>query len=136
MGASTRAVAPFLDARWVDAAARLPRHDKLGSRFHRRLVAECDPRLLEYPLAGEERVLPAPRLLYWLRKPGAVGYDTFGAATRLPEFEELIRDSPLLDQFATRKQRVRVLATHDEASLDLLLTLHFAAEAAAAASPA
>lgn len=123
-------VSPFLEPRWIRAAGHLRRTDKMGSRFHRRAIAENAPRLLEYPVHAEERVAPRPTPLYWLRRSREVGYDVFAEVIDLPHTREILLDSTLLDEFGPRSERERVMRERHVESIEFLLTLHFAAEAA------
>lgn len=110
--------APFLDARWVLAAARLPRARKLGSAWHRSAIARFAPALL-----------PAPH-----RRAGAVvGYSPFARVLGDPGVQERIRRSPLLERFASERERDAAVDAGDHASMELLFTLEAAASAAARA---
>jgi hypothetical protein len=119
---------PFLDWRWIHTAAGLPRRAKLGGTFHRALIARCAPALMRYPLGRERKLGRRPPRLYWL---GAAHAPTgrFGSVLELPATREVLMDSPHLDAFATRAEREAVTRHGDLWESDLLMTLHFAAEA-------
>lgn len=119
---------PFLDARWALAAARLPRSAKLGSAFHRHVIARLAPNLLQYRTARETPLRPTPPRGYWLRRYDAIGYSPFADVTQRADTAATVIESSGLDRFASRSEREAIVATRDSASIDLLLTLHFAAQ--------
>jgi len=133
--ANTRAVSPFLDSRMLRVGAGLPRRERLGSQFHRRLIRANTPRLAEYPIHGEPTMLAAPRPLYWMRRPREIGYGVFEDVLRLPAAREILHESPRLDLFLSRRDRQRLLSHRRPAAEELMLTLHYAASAAAAVGP-
>ncbi|MFF3014526.1 asparagine synthase-related protein [Streptomyces sp. NPDC057939] len=95
IGTCARWRVPLLDPAWSDAVQRLPRHWKLGDRWHRWAIDRLHPELLRYP---EERWgatttrRPPPR--YWLRGPGLP--DTPFYADQVP----LRTESPLMAELA------------------------------------
>lgn len=113
--------APMLDARWVLAAARLPRARKLGDAWHRAAIARLAPRL------------PDPRRT---RRAATVGYSPFAQVLEDPGMQERIRRSPRLERFASEAERDAMVDARDRASMELMLTLDAAATAAGAAQPA
>lgn len=121
--------APFLDARWSLAVARLPRHWKLEGRLHRVAIARLAPELLRHPFGG---ATPAPRR----GRDTRVAYGPFDRVLRDRATLERIRWSPYLDQLADDDARVHAIETADRSLLELLLTLHEAGEAARAPQPA
>ena len=120
---------PFLDARFVRAAAGLPRSWKMNSRFHRYSIRRNCARLADFP-TDESGISMSrqERKFYWLHKSTAVGYDAFGSMLALPETKALILDSPFLEQFLPRAIREQSLMAKASPLLGLLITLHFAAE--------
>lgn len=123
-------VSPFLDARWIRVVGRLPRREKLGSRLHRRIVAENAPSLLRYPVHAEGRMTAVPPRLYWLKRSNEIGFGAFGEVLRLGATRELLLDGSHLDAWFPRPLRERALVEGHAEAIELLLTLHFAAEAA------
>ncbi len=121
---------PFLDARWIRAAGHLRRADKLGSRLHRRIIADNAPGLLRYPVHAEPEMAREPPPLYWRRRSPEVSYNVFGEVIRLPAVRDLVVESRALDDLGPRAERERVFDHAHAESIELLLTLHFAAEAA------
>ncbi len=115
--------APFLDARWSLAAARLPRRWKLEGRLHRVAIARLAPDLLRHPFGG---ATPAPRR----GRDTRVDYGPFDRVLRDPATLERIRWSPHLGHLADDDARVHAIETGDRSLLELLLTLHEAGEAA------
>lgn len=129
-------VSPFLDARWMSVVARLPRRDKLGSRLHRRIVATNTPSLLRYPVHAEAAMAEEPPRLYWLKRANEVGFGAFGDVLRLASTRELLLDGSFLDALCPRPLRERALEEGHSDIIELLLTLHFAAEAAVSTTKA
>jgi hypothetical protein len=132
---SVRCAAPYLDARWVGAAARLPTVDCRYESFHRTFIHELHPELAALPTEREPSVA---RRLPW---PGqrrkslrvsreAPSYSPFRRVLELPACQALLLESEDLDSHATREQRARALERRDVATCNLLLTLHFAGAAA------
>jgi hypothetical protein len=129
--ASTATASPFVESDWLRVATRLPRRYKLGRRFHRHVVRTLTPELAEFPIYGRPRVEAAPsRFVCSATLPSETGYSPFAEVAARPESQEVLVESPLLDELATRAERERIAATQDRASMNLLLTLHFAAATA------
>lgn len=65
-------VTPFFSKSWGDEIRRLPRHWKLGSRFHRASLARLDKRLMEFPeeWAPNGATGAHVSLRYWLQSNG------------------------------------------------------------------
>jgi hypothetical protein len=119
---------PFLDTRWVAAAATLPRRQKLGSAWHRKLVASTSPGLLGHPTSREKRMHQRPPRLARMRPaPPTRDYSVFGEVVASPETREVLGDSEHLDQFCRREARLAFRGAGDTQSISLLLTLHHAA---------
>ncbi|MBS1805752.1 MAG: hypothetical protein JST28_20615 [Acidobacteria bacterium] len=58
---------PFLNPRWISAVKRMPRHWKMGNKWHRYAISRLCPRLLSFPYdAGGVPMLNSPGLGYWL----------------------------------------------------------------------
>ncbi|MFF4319627.1 asparagine synthase-related protein [Streptomyces sp. NPDC001568] len=95
IGTCARWRVPLLDPHWSDAVQRLPRHWKLGDRWHRWATDRLHPALLRYP---EERYGPTtsrrPPPRYWLRGPCPP--DTPFYADQVP----LRTESPLMAELA------------------------------------
>ncbi|MBJ7521945.1 MAG: hypothetical protein JHC84_19755 [Solirubrobacteraceae bacterium] len=123
--------APFLDARWTLAAARLPRRRKLGGALHRATIARLAPRLLEHPHAGEAHLQATPPRGGWLHRDHSVGTSPFAQVLADSEVQERIRRSPHLDRFAGAEERDDIVDRADRVAMELLLTLDAAAEQAA-----
>ena len=118
---------PFLDARWLGSAARLPRKWKLGSRWHREAIFRLCPELLDFPVtAGAARMSRRPPSFYWLRRPRGIGYSPFRAVIENPGVREMVRDSSALDRFADRRSREDLLSSGGVRAAEFLLTMHFA----------
>src|SRR5262249_36577096 len=66
--ASFPTMSPFLDARFIRAAARLPRHQKLADRTHRAVIGKLQPALLDFPTDETGRPMRnAPNGFYFLK---------------------------------------------------------------------
>lgn len=122
---------PFLDSRWALAAAALPRRRKLGGALHRATIARLAPQLLHHPSGAEPRLQPVPPRGGWLRRAHEVGTSPFAQVLADPEIRETIRRSPHLDRFASAAERDAMVTGDDAAGMELMLTLHAAAQAAA-----
>lgn len=112
---------PFLDDRWIRAAARLTRPLKRGDYFH----AEATRRL-----APQLNALPYNTLVGGGQGPA---YHPFAEVGRLAETEDIIVHSKALDCWATSAERRAILADRACDQLEersLWLTLHFAATTA------
>lgn len=125
------AATPFLDSRWALAAASLPRRRKLGGALHRATIARLAPQLMHHPSGAEPRLQPVPPRGGWLRRAHEVGTSPFAQVLADPEIRETIRRSPHLDRFASAPERDAMVTGDDDAGMELMLTLHAAAEAAA-----
>lgn len=113
---------PFLDARWLRAIAFLGRRWKVGSAYHVEATRLLKPLLAEQP--------------YNRLPQGGQGssYHPFSALSKSDRLMELLVESPHLDQWASRQQRLVCLndsACNQEEERNLWLTLHFAALAQA-----
>lgn len=111
---------PFLDARWMRAAAAMGRRFKRANRFHRESIQRLHPALAEIPFN---------------REPGGGAgrsYSPFPALAKDAATAELIADSPHLDQWASRSRRLAILGDPRCDPVEergFWLTLHFAAGA-------
>ncbi|MBJ7331740.1 MAG: hypothetical protein JHC95_17730 [Solirubrobacteraceae bacterium] len=138
LAAATMPVAsPFLDARWALAAARLPRDRKLGDAFHRAAIGRLAPELLRHPTATASRMRVTAPPGAWLRSaPPDMSYSPFDTVVTSAAAGEIVRDSPWLDRFADPAERAAIALSNDRWATELLLTLHFAGEHAAAVDAA
>jgi len=129
--ASGRPRSPFLDWRWIEAAAALPREDKLEARHHRDLLHRLYPALSRFPLGDEACVVRSPRPAAWLRSSTrlSVGYSPLAEVLELREAKDRMVDCPGLDAVIPRRLRERALVDGDATAKDLLLTLSFVVEA-------
>ncbi len=118
---------PFLDYRFMEMAEELPRHERLNSRTHRKLIASLVPRLGDYPVANDGIAMnQLDHVLYWRRHQPVTGYSVFSELANLDDFKELIMDSPHLDRFMPFESRLIALKDRRFAILGFLLSLHFA----------
>lgn len=113
---------PFLDDGWISAVARMTRRLKRGSYFHAESTRRLRPELAEFP--------------YNQLANGRQGssYHPFADLCMTSEITELIADSSHLDAFASRSERLKVLADarcNQMEERNLWLTLHFASQPAA-----
>jgi asparagine synthase len=122
---------PFLDARWLSAARRLRRREKLGSNYHRSVISRNEERLMRYPIQGESPVRERAPAGYWRGHEAEDDYHAFGRFARSPEVVELVRESPHVAPFT---EGAELSGDSSLALIDLLITLHFAGEAGAAAA--
>ncbi|MGH9440708.1 MAG: hypothetical protein ACRD16_00375 [Thermoanaerobaculia bacterium] len=126
-------LSPFLDSRWIRSVAAMPRRWKLGSRYHREAIACLFPELLDFPMASAglemsgRKLDRKPPFLSWMRRPAPVGYSPFPEIAGDSGLRETLRDSELLDRFADRASRARLLETGGSRAVDVLLTLHLVA---------
>jgi asparagine synthase (glutamine-hydrolysing) len=122
-----RTFSPFLDGRFLQLARRLPRKWKLNSRLHRTLIERFCPKLLDYPVAADGIPMRAlNKAGSWLRRQPVTGYSVFGQVCDLPEFIEIIQESPHLDHFLDRKSRSLALQNKRSGLLGALLAFHHA----------
>jgi asparagine synthase (glutamine-hydrolysing) len=124
---------PFLDARFLRAAARLPRADRLGGNFHRRAIAASWEPLLAFPVGAEEVMARRAPPLYSLRRPKVVGYSPLGDVLKSAETRELIVEASGLDELIGRADRIDA-ADNYPAAVEVLLTLAVAADLGAEAA--
>lgn len=116
---------PFLDALWMRAVAATPRPVRQQSRFHANSTKALVP-----VLAGFK---------YNQLSNGRSGsaYHPFAALSRRPDVTDLLIESPHLNTWATRAERMAVLQDaqcNQDEERNLWLTLHFAGEALASAT--
>ena len=131
-----RPVAPFLDARWITAVARLDRAAKLGSNYHRRLIERNAPELMVHPVGGRGPMRDQAKRGYWRETSTSVSYSPMPAVLASADCQQILRDSPYLDSFLNRPERQLLVETGSSEAKEYVLTLHFAGEAASrAASP-
>ena len=124
-----QATSPFLDSRFVTGAARLRRQYKMNSRFHRQLIRRCSPELLDFPTDDTQTTMASQdRLLYWLRRYPNTSYSPLGEFLQSPEVEEIVLESPHLEQFMLRKDRAVVLINRQQQFLCFLVTMHMVCE--------
>lgn len=108
---------PFLDARWVRAAAALSRELKGGSRFHRYCIESLSPNLLTLPFNSP------------LDGNAMIGYSPFSDLVAEPATRELIVESRALDHLIGRRDRVSIVEDPKcdrTEEFSFLLMLHFA----------
>jgi len=115
---ASRPMSPFLDHRWMSAVAALRREQKLGEAFHREAIGRFAPQLMTVPIGGHS----------------GSSYSPWRAVATSEATRALLLESPHLDQFADRSQREVAWYKRDLDVMDWLVTLHFAGEAAAAAT--
>jgi asparagine synthase (glutamine-hydrolysing) len=132
--AHTHPVSPFLDARWIRPVARLARRWKLGSRYHREVIARNCSELLKFPTVGTSPMGRHARPGYWLRKGSAVGYSPYATVLKSSALRDIVLERGPLDRFMARPDREAAWKASHHDTLDLLLTLHFAARSAVSAS--
>lgn len=123
-------VSPFLDARWITAAANLPRPLKLGSNFHRRVVQRVRPELLRHSVGGGGAMAATAPKDYWRQRHTTVSYSPAPALLATSEVTEILANSPHLSDLMNRQQVTSVATTGSIEVKEFLLTLHFAGEAA------
>jgi asparagine synthase (glutamine-hydrolysing) len=122
---------PFLDAGWLSAVRGLRRGEKLGSNYHRSVIASNEARLMRYPIQGESPVRERAAVGYWRGHKGEDDYRAFARFARSPEVMELVRESPHVTPFT---EGADLPGDSSLALIDLLITLHFAGEAGEAAA--
>jgi hypothetical protein len=121
--------APFLDARFVMAAACLRRREKMNGRFHRRLIARCRKELLDFPTDDTSIPMAAhERTCYWLRRSPSTPYNPLREWLQSPAVEELVMESRHLDQFIPRADRTEILRRRQSQFLCFLVTMHAVCE--------
>jgi len=124
--ASGKPRSPFLDARWIEASAALPRREKLGAGHHRDLLYRLWPALCQFPIGAEARVLRKAPAGAWLRHtPPSIGYSPFAEVLEMTAAKERIVECAGLDEVIPRRLRERAVAEGDEDAKELLLTLSF-----------
>lgn len=130
---TTPTVSPFLDARFIRSAAGLDRRLKLGSRWHRLLIKDAYPELLKFPSEGNPSMATSPDRHYWRKTETVSGYSPFATVIGDPSVAELVINSELLDGLADRSERETIVARGEQPAMEMLLTLHYAAQHAASA---
>ena len=118
---------PFLDYRVVTAGARLNRKYKLNNFFHRQILLDSYPQLINYPINGSSiSKTPAERNFYWLKKTKNKS-TAKSLKTHLMESElkDICYNSPYLDNFIDRKQRILAVENRVFAVFSFLTTMHF-----------
>jgi asparagine synthase (glutamine-hydrolysing) len=84
--------APFLHPGWIAAVKRMPRHWKLGNRWHRHAIRQLCPELLRFPYDTSGRPMGhAPGIRYWFGfEPHShnVPYFDYVHFVRSPSFRE------------------------------------------------
>lgn len=124
-------VSPFLDSRWIRAAARMPRAERLGDNFHRLVIHRNSPRLLEYPTGYEKALARRAEPGYWIRRrPTVVGYSPFAQILDDPQVHAAVIEEPGLDELFPRPRREAAVRARVPHVIDLLLTLGHAARVA------
>lgn len=112
---------PFLDDAWIAAVAQMNRRFKRSSYFHAESTRRLRPELSEFT--------------YNQLADGRQGssYHPFDDFCMTRQVTELIADSPQLDVFATRAERLSILSDVGCSQMEernLWLTLHFASQPA------
>ncbi len=120
---------PFLDTRWIQAVARLPRASKLGGAFHRAAINANAAGLLEFPAGAEERLARRPPRLGWTSKVPWVGYSPADELLTRGPAAELLQDSTELDALCAPAERRRLLDLGSSRVNGVLLALHFSVAA-------
>ena len=118
---------PFLDYQVVTAGARLNRKYKLNNFFHQQILLDSYPQLMNYPVNGSSiSTMSAERNFYWLKKTKNKSTGK-SLKTRLMESElkDICYDSPYLDNFLDRKQRILAVENRVFAVFSFLVTMHF-----------
>lgn len=119
---------PFLDVRWISKAARLPRQLRVGSNFHRFAVCSLLPQLRSFPIGIENTMRETAPWNNRNPKGKPTPYSSFSSVAALPECQEVLHTSRHLAELFDSERLMRAL-THD-ALIPVLLSLHFAGEAA------
>ena len=120
---------PFLDYRFVATSRRMPRRLKLNSCFHRRIIAENTPALLDLP--ADESGVPmrsSDRPGYWIKQRPTVGFNMFGEFADSDAGKSILIESPHLDRFLDRRAREAVCQQKIRPLAGLLISLHFASD--------
>jgi hypothetical protein len=129
----TAPASPYLDSRFIAAAAALPRMAKLGNNFHRRLIQRNAPSLMNYPVNGEPVMSASAPARYWrARRSPDTPYSPLDRVYGDPRTTEILLGSPHLAEFLGSAERKRVAESGTVLVKDFLLTLHFVASVAAA----
>lgn len=118
--------APCADYRFLRTVAAMPRRYKLNVRFHREVIQRSVPELLDFPC--DDTGLPLrdiDRPFYWRHKRKSVHYSPIEALLDHPDIQDLLRNSPHLDLFVTRRDREHFINQRTKQVLHFLLTMHF-----------
>ena len=125
-------ISPFLDYRVVIAGARLNRKYKLNKFFHQQILLDSYPQLTNYPVNGSSiSTMSAEQNFYWLKKKSKNKSTGKSLTTRLMENSELkdiCYNSPYLDNFLDRKQRIMAVENRVFAIFSFLVTMHFVSQ--------
>ncbi len=122
---------PFLDYRVVMAGARLNRKYKLNIFFHQQILLDNYPQLINYPINGSNiSTTPVERNFYWLKKKPKDKSTGKSLNLRLMESElkDIYYDSPYLDNFLDRNNRIMAVENRVFPIFSFLVTMHFVAE--------
>ena len=113
------------------AGARLNRKYKLNKFFHQQILLDNYPQLLDYPVNGcNISTTPVERNFYWLKKKSKNKSTGKSLTTRLMESElkDICYNSPYLDNFLDRKQRIMAVENRVFAIFSFLVTMHFVSQ--------
>jgi hypothetical protein len=126
-------VSPFLDSRWIRAAAGLRRADRLGDNFHRFVIGRNLPQLMQYPTGKTQAIAPRARAGYWARRRShVVSHNPFAEVLDDPRIHAAVIEEPGLDELFPRHRREAAVQARVPHVIDLLLTLGSAARVARA----
>ena len=110
------------------AGARLNRKYKLNKFFHQQILLDNYPQLIDYPVNGSSiSTTPTERNFYWLKKKSKNKSTGKSLAIRLMESElkDICYNSPYLDNFLDRKQRIMAVEDRVFSIFSFLVTMHF-----------
>ena len=120
---------PFLDYRVVTAGARLNRKYKLNKFFHQQILLDSYPQLINYPLNGSSiSTKLVERNFYWLKRANKPTGNSLPIRFMESELKDICCDSPYLDNFLDRKQRMIVVENKVFSIFSFLVTMHFVAQ--------
>ena len=121
---------PFLDRRMVRAGARLATKYKLNSYFHQQILLDSCPQLAEYPMNGKN-ISPSGSTEYdWIvqQSQSQKGKSTLSKLIKNPELLDLYHNSPHLDYFMERRDRIKALDQGVFAVFSFLVSMHYVSE--------
>ena len=131
MGKTGKMRSPFLDARWIRAAAAMPRELKVNNHWHLASIKLLDPSLLEIPFNGFS---VNPSDLSMKQAYSISGYNQYEGFANNKKLLNLLVEAKELDVLISEKDRIKAIKNNSFEDINLMITLYFANLEASAVS--